>query len=102
MQAGRSTAKASKAIQEVMNHAQVQIGMRIRVMPLARRSSVVVIKVRAPSRDPKQKMAVEIPPRLIPQPMAGPASLPTALDGAYEDQPETGVPVRTAAPTMPA
>ena len=92
MQAGRSTAKASKAIQEVMNHAQVQIGMRIRVMPLARRSSVVAMKLRAPSRDPMQKMAIEIPQRFIPQPIPGPASLPTALKGAYEVQPEIGGP----------
>ena len=82
MQAGRSTAKASKAMQEVMNHAQVQIGMRIRVMPLARRSRVVAIKLSAPSREPMQKMAIAIAQRFIPQPMPGPASLPTALSGA--------------------
>src|SRR5882672_12220812 len=92
MQAGRSTAKASKAMQEVMNHAQVQIGMRINVMPLARRSSVVAIKLRAPSREPMQKMAIEIAQRFIPQSMPGPASLPTALNGAYEVQPEIGGP----------
>jgi hypothetical protein len=51
MHAGRSTAKASSAMQEVMNHAQVQIGMRIKVMPLARRSSVVAMKFSAPSSE---------------------------------------------------
>src|SRR6267154_78354 len=96
MQAGRSTANASKAMQDVMNHAQVQIGMRIRVMPLARRSRVVAIKLSAPSREPMQKMAIEMAQRFIPQPMPGPASLPTALSGAYEVQPGIGGPSGTA------
>jgi len=39
-----NTANASSAMQEVMNHAQVQIGIRASVMPLVRRSSVVAIK----------------------------------------------------------
>src|ERR1700726_4977975 len=82
MQAGRSTANASKAMQDVMNHAQVQMGMRMRVMPLARRSRVVAIKLSAPSREPMQKMAIEMAQRFLPQPMPGPASLPTALSGA--------------------
>src|SRR6266403_384836 len=92
MQAGRSTANASSAMHEVMNQAQVQIGMRMRVMPFARRSRVVEIKLSAPSKDPMQKMAIEIAQRFIPQPIPGPASLPTALKGAYEVQPEIGGP----------
>src|SRR5216684_5136353 len=43
MQAGNNTAKASRAMQEVMNHAQVHSGMRIKDMPLARRSRVVAM-----------------------------------------------------------
>src|ERR1700674_674172 len=86
MHAGRSTANASKAIEDVINHAQVQIGMRIRVMPLARRSRVVAMKLSAPRSDPMQKMAIEIAHRFIPQPIPGPASLPIALNGAYEVQ----------------
>ena len=39
-----------------------------------------------------QKMAIEIAQRFIPQPIPGPASLPTALNGAYEVQPEIGGP----------
>ena len=34
-----------------MNHAHTVSGMRIRVMPLARRSSVVVMKFSAPIND---------------------------------------------------
>src|SRR5580704_1786949 len=92
MHAGSNTANASNAMQEVMNHAHVQIGMRIKVMPLARRSRVVAMKLSAPSSDPMQKMAIEIPHRFIPHPMPGPASWPTALNGAYEVQPEIGGP----------
>src|SRR2546421_12991872 len=90
IQAGRSTANASKGMQEVMNHAQVQIGMRIRVMPLARKSSVVAMKLSAPSRDPTQKMAIEIPQRFIPQPLPGPPSVPLALSGPQEVHRESG------------
>src|SRR5258708_29236266 len=92
MQAGRSTANASSAMHEVMNQAQVQIGMRIRVIPLARKSRVVAMKLSAPSRDPMQKIAIEIAQRFIPQPIPGPASFPTPLNGAYEVQPEIGGP----------
>jgi len=80
MQAGRSTAKASKAMQEVMNPRPVQIGMRINVMPLARKVDVVDIKLRAPA-EPMQKMAIEIARGSSPV-HARPASLPTALSGA--------------------
>src|SRR5580700_2070255 len=83
MQAGRRTAKASKLMHEVMNHAQVQSGIRIKVMPLARRSRVVAMKFSAPSNEAAQKMAIDNPQQLAPHCMPGPASLPTALSGAY-------------------
>src|SRR5208283_5590697 len=92
MQAGSNTAKASRAMQEVMNHAQVQMGMRIKVMPLARRSRVVAMKFSAPSKDPMQKMAIDMPHRLAPHCMPGPASLPTALSGVYSVHPAMGGP----------
>ena len=69
-------------MQEVMNHAQVQMGMRIRVMPLARRSRVVAMKFSAPNSEPMQKSAIEIPHRFCPMPRPGPASDPMALSGA--------------------
>ena len=77
---------------EVMNHAQVQMGMRIKVMPFARRSRVVAMKLSEPSNWPMQKIAMEITHRFCPQPSPGPASLPTALSGAYAVQPESGGP----------
>src|SRR5271155_5016082 len=82
MHAGRSTAKASNAMHEVMNQAQVQMGMRMKVMPLARRSMVVAMKFNAPSSEPAQNRAMEMAHRFCPQPRPGPASEPTALSGA--------------------
>src|ERR1700687_839150 len=90
--AGRSTAKASKPMHEVRNQAQVEMGMRIKVIPLARRSSVVAMKLSEPSNWPTQKMAIKIAQRFCPQPKPGPASLPMALRGAYAVQPEIGGP----------
>ena len=58
-QAGSSTAKASSAIQAVMNHAQVESGIRISVMPRARRSSVVEMKFSEPSNEAMQNVAIE-------------------------------------------
>src|ERR1700730_4194218 len=91
-QAGSKTANASNAMHEVINHAHVQIGMRIRVIPLARKSNVVAIKFKAPSKEPAQKSAIEIAQRFWPQPRPGPASEPIALRGAYAVQPEIGGP----------
>ena len=59
MQAGMSTAKAISAITAVMNHAQVEYGSRASDIPLVRRSSVVAMKLRAPSSCAMQKMAIE-------------------------------------------
>ncbi len=92
MQAGRSTANASSDMHEVMNHAHVHNGMRISVMPFARRSSVVAMKFSEPSSDAIQKIAIEIPQRLAPHAIPGPASLPIALSGAYSVQPAMGGP----------
>src|SRR5277367_5319397 len=90
--AGKSTANASNPMHEVMNHAQVDIGMRMSVMPLARKSNVVAMKLSDPSNCPIQKMAMEMTQRFCPQPSPGPASFPTALRGAYAVQPEIGGP----------
>src|SRR5215470_5860168 len=92
MQAGSNTANASSAMHEVMNHAQVQSGMRISVMPLARRSSVVAIKFSAPKSEAMQNSAIETPQQLAPHSMPGPASLPMALSGVYSVQPAIGGP----------
>src|ERR1700704_5414001 len=93
--AGSSTANASSAMQEVINHAQDEIGMRISVMPLVRRSSVVAMKFKAPSSDATQNSAMEIPHSVCPIPRPGPASEPTALSGGYAVQPEIGGPSGT-------
>src|SRR5882762_6386057 len=97
---GSNTANASSAMQEVMNHAQVQIGIRASVMPLVRRSSVVAIKFKEPSREAMQKTKMDRPHRVWPSPSPGPASEPTALKGAYEVQPEIGGPSGTKNDTM--
>src|SRR5271165_2201829 len=63
MQAGSKTANASNDITEVTNQAQEEYGMRARDIPLVRRSKVVAMKFRAPSRDAIQKIAIEMPHR---------------------------------------
>src|SRR5260221_8295649 len=87
MHAGMSTANAVRHIQEVMNHAQALRGRRIRLIPLTRRSSVVVMKFNAPSNWPTQNSAMEIIQRTTPRPWPGPATEPTELSGAYWVQP---------------
>ena len=82
MQAGSNTAKASNPIQEVMNQAQVDSGMRIKVMPLVRRSSVVEMKFSELNNWPMQKIAIEIAHRVCPVPSPGPVTFPIALNGA--------------------
>src|SRR5271155_4537483 len=91
-QAGSRAANASNPIEEVINHAHVDIGMRIRVIPLARRSRVVAMKFNDPSNCPTQKTAMAMTQRFCPQPRPGPASFPTALRGAYAVHPEVGGP----------
>src|SRR5215470_18732850 len=87
MQAGIRTANAVRPITEVINHAQVLIGMRQRLIPLVRISSVVVMKLRDPSSCPTQKSAIEDAHRTTPVPSPGPATAPTALRGVYCVQP---------------
>src|SRR5882672_8600509 len=83
MQAGIKTANAVRPMQDVMNHAHTVSGMRIRLIPFTRRSSVVVIKFNEPSSWPTQKMAIEAAQRTTPRPWPGPATAPTAFNGAY-------------------
>jgi hypothetical protein len=80
--AGRRTENAMRPITEVMNHAQVQNGIRASDMPFVRRSSVVAMKLSDPSSCAMQKVPIEMTQRVCPQPCPGPASLPTALNGA--------------------
>ena len=82
MHAGSSTANAVKPMQEVMNHAQTVSGRRIKLIPLQRMSSVVVMKFRAPSNWPTQKIAIETAHKTWPIPCPGPAIAPKALRGA--------------------
>ena len=82
MQAGIKTANAMRPITAVMNHAQVENGMRARDIPLVRKSSVVVMKFSDPSSCATQNRAMEIAHSVWPSPCPGPASLPTALSGA--------------------
>src|SRR2546425_6366945 len=58
MQAGSNTANAIRPMTEVMNHAQVDMGMRASDMPLVRRSSVVAMKFNDPKSCPTQKIAI--------------------------------------------
>src|ERR1700730_6901790 len=87
MQAGINTANAVSPMQDVMNHAQAGSGRRIKLMPLTRRSSVVVMKFKAPSNWPTQKRAIEVAHRITPRPWPGPETDPTAFSGAYWVQP---------------
>src|ERR1700676_2713579 len=84
---GDNTAKAVSAMHEVMNHPQALRGRRMRLIPLTRRSRVVVMKFNAPNNWPIQKSAIEVAQRTTPKPWPGPAAEPTALSGAYWVQP---------------
>src|SRR5215469_15904870 len=74
-----------------MNHDQTVSGIRISVMPLARRSSVVVMKFSAPINDAIQKIAMLVIHKSAPSPSPGPAE-GTALSGGYPVQPWSGGP----------
>ena len=95
MQAGIKTANAMSPMTEVMNHAQVEYGMRASDIPFVRRSSVVVMKFNAPSSCATQNRVIETAQRVWPTPCPGPASLPTALSGAYAVHPDSGGPSPT-------
>src|SRR3984893_17883246 len=83
MQAGISTANAVNPMTEVMNQAHALRGRRIRALHLVRMSRTVVRKFNEPSTWPTQKMAIEAAHRTTPRPWPGPATAPTALNGAY-------------------
>src|SRR5580704_6209266 len=87
MHAGINTANAVSPMQEVMNHAHAVMGRRMRLMPLTRRSSVVVMKFNEPNNWPTQNSAMEIIQRTTPRPCPGPETAPTELSGAYWVQP---------------
>jgi len=86
MPAESSTPNASKPRIAVMNHDQQVSGMRIMLIPLARMSSVVVMKLRAPISDAIQKIAMLVIQRSAPRPSPGPEDC-SALMGAYPVQP---------------
>src|SRR6266404_5328520 len=83
MHAGIRTANAVRPMTEVMNHAQTLNGIRQRLIPLVRISSVVVMKFNDPSNCPIQKRVIETAQSTTPVPSPGPAMDPTALRGAY-------------------
>src|ERR1700751_2095794 len=87
MQAGISTENAVRPMQEVMNHAHALSGSRIRLIPLTRRSSVVLIKFNEPSNWPMQNSAIEIIHRTTPNPWPGPDAEPIEFKGADCVQP---------------
>ena len=64
-----------------MNHDHTVSGMRIMVMPLARRSRTVVMKFSAPISDATQKIAMLVIHKSAPSCSPGPA-LGNALSGA--------------------
>src|SRR5215468_856599 len=91
MPAESKTPNASNPRIAMMNHAQHVSDMRINIMPLARMSSVVVMKFSAPISAPMQKIAMLIIHRSAPKPSPGPAD-GNALNGAYPVQPCSGAP----------
>src|SRR5882724_10709769 len=86
-----STPNASSPRIAVMNHDHTVSGMRIIDMPLARRSSVVVMKFNAPISDAAQKIAMLVIHRSAPNPSPGPVDW-TALNGGYPVHPCRGAP----------
>src|SRR5579872_3820685 len=87
MHAGIKTANAVNPMDEVMNQAQALSGNRIKLMPLVRRSRVVVMKFNDPSSWPTQNKAIDVIHRTTPNPWPGPEIEPTAFSGAYCVQP---------------
>ena len=76
-----STGNESNARMAVVNQAQQVSGMRIKDMPRVRMFRSVVMKFKAPSNEPTQKIAILIIQRFTPAPWPGPAILPKALNG---------------------
>ncbi len=79
--AASKTAKESRERMAVMNQLQQVSGSRRSESPRARRSSVVAMKLSAPSIEATQKMAMEMIHRVWPAACPGPAAPPTALSG---------------------
>src|ERR1700738_5277650 len=94
MPAEKSTPKASSPRIAVINQAQHVSGMRIIDMPLARISSVVVMKFSALINAPTQNNAMLMTHRSAPGPSPGPADC-SALSGGYPVQPCSGAPPTT-------
>ena len=65
----------------VVNQAQQVSGIRIRDMPRVRMFTSVVMKFKAPSSEPMQKIAMLMIQRFTPAPCPGPAIFPSALKG---------------------
>src|SRR5271168_2496745 len=95
MPADSSTPNASNPRIAVMNHAQQVSGMRIMVMPGARRSMIVVMKLIAPISDAAQKNAMERIHMFWPMPRPGPAMDPSVESGEYAVHPLIGAPPST-------
>src|SRR5258706_1527507 len=94
MPAEKSTPKANSPRIAVINHAQHVSGMRIIDMPLARISSVVVMKFNALINYPMQNNAMLMIHKSAPAPSPGPADC-SALSGGYPVQPCSGAPPTT-------
>ena len=75
-----------------MNHAQTVSGIRNSVMPFALRFSVVVRKFSDVNSEPTQNIAMLMAHSVCPNPRPGPATWPSALNGAYAVHPEIGAP----------
>ena len=79
--AASSTPNASKPRIAVINHAHTVSGIRIKVMPGARKSIVVAMKFSAPSSDARQNSAMLTIHNVSPIPSPGPGISPSALNG---------------------
>jgi hypothetical protein len=77
-----NTGNESSASTAVVNHAQQVNGIRISDIPRVRMLSSVVMKFKAPSNEPTQKIAMLMIHRFMPIPCPGPAICPSALKGA--------------------
>ena len=77
--AASSTANPSRPRIAVTSQVQQVSGMRIRVIPLQRRSTVVAMKLMAPIREAPQKIAMLRIHRFWPMPSPGPVTRPAPL-----------------------
>ena len=76
-----NTPNASKPRIAVTNQPHTVSGMRMRLMPGARRSIVVAMKFSAPSSDARQKSEMLTIHSVWPQPSPGPVISPRPLSG---------------------